>query len=96
MATSSPAVPATGPSLTDLVAAVRQVIGARASWAETAQLVADALRTHLPSPDILTPDQRPTSPGSVPAPGVSTTDRPVRGGDQSWIRALSTRSSADR
>jgi 3-mercaptopropionate dioxygenase len=55
---TSPAVLATSPSLTDLVVAVRQAIEARANWAETAQLVADALRTHLPSPDILTPDQR--------------------------------------
>ena len=58
MATSSPAVLATSPSLTDLVVAVRQVIHVRANWAGTAHMVADALRTHLPSPDILTPDQR--------------------------------------
>lgn len=58
MATSSPAVLTTSASLTDLVVAVRQVIEVRASWAETAHLVADALRTHLPSADILTPDQR--------------------------------------
>ena len=58
MAASSPAVLATSPSLSDLVVAVRQVIEVRADWSETAQLVADALRTHLPSPDILTRDQR--------------------------------------
>jgi predicted metal-dependent enzyme (double-stranded beta helix superfamily) len=42
----------------DLVAAVRRVIGMRADWARTAELVADRLRAHLPGPDILTADQR--------------------------------------
>jgi len=42
----------------DLIAAVRQVIGMRADWARTAELVADQLRAHLPDPDILTPDQQ--------------------------------------
>lgn len=42
----------------DLIAAVRQVIGMRADWARTADLVADQLRAHLPDPDILTPDQQ--------------------------------------
>jgi 3-mercaptopropionate dioxygenase len=46
------------PALTDLVAAVRQVIDVRADWARTARLVADQLRAHLPGPDLLTPDQR--------------------------------------
>ena len=45
-------------TLTDLVVAVRQVIGMRADWAHTAHLVADQLRAHLPGPEILTPDQR--------------------------------------
>jgi 3-mercaptopropionate dioxygenase len=52
------AVPVARPTLTDLVAAVRQVIGMRADWAHTAHLVADQLRAHLPGPDLLTPDQR--------------------------------------
>src|SRR5262249_10385385 len=43
---------------TGLVAAVRQALDVRASWAHTAQLVADQLRAHLPGPHILTPDQR--------------------------------------
>jgi predicted metal-dependent enzyme (double-stranded beta helix superfamily) len=47
-----------GPALTDLVAAVRHVIGMRANWAHTADLVADQLRAHLPSPGVLGPDQR--------------------------------------
>lgn len=56
-------VPAAGPALTDLVAAVRRVIDARESWARTAQLVADQLRAHLPSADVLTPAQRLGQPG---------------------------------
>jgi predicted metal-dependent enzyme (double-stranded beta helix superfamily) len=44
--------------LTDLAAAVRQVIGIRADWAHTADLVADQLRAHLPGPGVLTPEQR--------------------------------------
>jgi 3-mercaptopropionate dioxygenase len=47
----------TGPT-DNLIAAVRQVIGMRADWARTAELVADQLRAHLPGPDILTPDQQ--------------------------------------
>jgi len=53
-----PATSATSPALTDLVVAVRQAIDVRASWADTAELVADQLRAHLPGPDVLTPDQR--------------------------------------
>jgi predicted metal-dependent enzyme (double-stranded beta helix superfamily) len=62
-ATRRLAVPAAGPALTDLVAAVRQAIDARASWARTAQLVAGQLRAHLPDPGILTHDQRRGQPG---------------------------------
>jgi predicted metal-dependent enzyme (double-stranded beta helix superfamily) len=51
-------VAVTRPALTDLVPAVRQVIGMRADWARTAELVADQLRAHLPGPDVLTADQR--------------------------------------
>jgi predicted metal-dependent enzyme (double-stranded beta helix superfamily) len=54
---SSPALP-TG-RLTDLVAGVRGAVDARADWSQTAQLVAEQLRRHLPSPDdVLTPEQR--------------------------------------
>jgi predicted metal-dependent enzyme (double-stranded beta helix superfamily) len=45
-------------TIDDLIGAVRHVIGLRADWARTAELVADELRAHLPDPDILTPDQR--------------------------------------
>jgi predicted metal-dependent enzyme (double-stranded beta helix superfamily) len=51
-------VSAARPVLTELAAAVREVIGMRADWARTADLVADRLRAHLPGPDILTPEQR--------------------------------------
>jgi 3-mercaptopropionate dioxygenase len=51
------------PALTDLVAAVRQVIAMRADWARTAHLVAGQLRAHLPGTGILTPGQRRGQPG---------------------------------
>ena len=48
--------------LTDLVAGVRAAVNANACWADTAQLVAEQLRAHLPSPDVLTAEQRLGSP----------------------------------
>ena len=48
--------------LTELFAGVRSAIAAQASWSDTAQLVAAELRTHLPSPDVLTAEQRLGSP----------------------------------
>jgi 3-mercaptopropionate dioxygenase len=50
--------PKSGFGASGLVAAVRHVIGMRADWARTAELVADQLRAYLPGPDILTPEQR--------------------------------------
>jgi 3-mercaptopropionate dioxygenase len=44
--------------LTELVDGVRSAVGAHASWSDTAQLVAERLRGHLPSPDVLTAEQR--------------------------------------
>jgi len=44
--------------LGDLISAVRTATQRRASWAETADLVADQLRRHLPGPEILTAEQR--------------------------------------
>lgn len=41
-----------------LVAGVRDTIDAHADWSQTARLVADQLRVHLPGPDVLTPEQR--------------------------------------
>jgi 3-mercaptopropionate dioxygenase len=49
-------------SLSPLVAGIRTVVDRHADWAETAQLVADQLRRHLPSPDVLTAEQRLGSP----------------------------------
>jgi predicted metal-dependent enzyme (double-stranded beta helix superfamily) len=46
------------PELDELVTAVRTVVDTRAGWAETARLVADELTRHLPSPDVLTAEQR--------------------------------------
>jgi predicted metal-dependent enzyme (double-stranded beta helix superfamily) len=44
--------------LTHLVDGVRTAVGTHASWSATAQLVADQLRRHLPTPDVLTAAQR--------------------------------------
>jgi predicted metal-dependent enzyme (double-stranded beta helix superfamily) len=48
--------------LTDLVAGVRTAVRRQADWAETAQLVAEQLRAHLPGPDVLSAEQRLGSP----------------------------------
>ena len=52
-------------TLTDLVAAVRQAIDVRTDWTDTAELVAEQLREHLPGPGILTPEQRLGQPDRV-------------------------------
>jgi 3-mercaptopropionate dioxygenase len=44
--------------LETLATAVRAVVGRRAGWRETARLVASELERELPSPSILTPEQR--------------------------------------
>lgn len=44
--------------LTDLVAGVRTAIAQKADWNGTADLVASELRRHLPTPDVLTAEQR--------------------------------------
>jgi predicted metal-dependent enzyme (double-stranded beta helix superfamily) len=48
--------------LAQLTDGVRAAVAAHVSWSETAQLVADQLRRHLPSPDVLTAEQRLGSP----------------------------------
>src|SRR5919112_1261846 len=48
--------------LSPLVAGIRTAVDSDADWAETAQLVADQLRRHLPTPDVLTAEQRLGSP----------------------------------
>jgi len=49
-------------ALSSLVAGIRDAVDTRVDWHETAQLVADQLRLHLPTPDVLTPEQRLGSP----------------------------------
>ena len=51
------ALPAS-PGLAALAVAVRDAVGKHADWSETAELVADALERNLPSPGILTAEQR--------------------------------------
>jgi predicted metal-dependent enzyme (double-stranded beta helix superfamily) len=48
--------------LRPLVDGIRAVVDTHADWAETAQLVAGQLRRHLPSPAVLTEEQRLGSP----------------------------------
>src|SRR3954454_4700690 len=48
--------------LSRLVEGIRTAVESHAGWAETAQLVADQLRLHLPTADVLTPEQRLRSP----------------------------------
>jgi predicted metal-dependent enzyme (double-stranded beta helix superfamily) len=52
--------PASG--LSPLIAGIRTAIDIHADWSETAQLVAEQLRRHLPTPDVLTAEQRLGSP----------------------------------
>jgi 3-mercaptopropionate dioxygenase len=51
-------VRAGAPAIDELVTAVRAVVQKDAGWRETAQLVTSELEQHLPSPDVLTPEQR--------------------------------------
>src|SRR3954466_11585647 len=44
--------------LSPLVAGIRTAVAGHADWGETAQLVADQLRRHLPGPDVPTDAQR--------------------------------------
>ena len=48
--------------LSELLDGVRAAVAADASWADTAQRVAEQLRRHLPTPDVLTAEQRLGSP----------------------------------
>ena len=60
MTTTTQTRPAT--ELSELLDGIRTAVAARASWADTAQHVAEQLRRHLPSPDVLTAEQRLGSP----------------------------------
>jgi predicted metal-dependent enzyme (double-stranded beta helix superfamily) len=46
------------PDLAELVTGVRAAVAAHADWSHTARLVADQLRQHLPTPDVLSAEQR--------------------------------------
>lgn len=48
--------------LAPLIDGVRTAVGAHAGWSDTAALVAEQLRRHLPTPDVLTGEQRAGSP----------------------------------
>jgi 3-mercaptopropionate dioxygenase len=50
--------PTAAPGLAALAAAVRAAVAQRVDWRDTAQLVASALERHLPSPSLLTAEQR--------------------------------------
>jgi 3-mercaptopropionate dioxygenase len=58
------AAPAAAPGLAALAAAVRVGVAGRADWGDTAQLVASTLERHLPSPSVLTAEQRTGDPES--------------------------------
>jgi predicted metal-dependent enzyme (double-stranded beta helix superfamily) len=58
--TATPTLPTA--QLNDLVDGVRSAVSVHADWSETALLVAERLRRHLPSPDVLTAEQRAGSP----------------------------------
>jgi 3-mercaptopropionate dioxygenase len=47
-----------GTGLSPLVAGIRSAVDSHADWAETARLVAEQLRRNLPTPDVLTAEQR--------------------------------------
>src|SRR4051794_131714 len=50
------------PRLTALASGVRTAVSAHADWSDTAELVAEQLRRHLPTPDVLTAEQRAGAP----------------------------------
>src|SRR5215208_4352812 len=54
-------IPTAG-QLSPLVDGIRAAVERHAGWTETAELVAEELRRHLPTPDVLTPEQRLGSP----------------------------------
>jgi predicted metal-dependent enzyme (double-stranded beta helix superfamily) len=49
-------------TLTELVDGVRTAVTTQVDWADTARLVAEQLRAHLPGPEVLTAEQRLGSP----------------------------------
>jgi 3-mercaptopropionate dioxygenase len=51
-----------GVELSELLDGIRTAVAVRAGWSDTAELVADELRRHLPGLDVLTTEQRLGSP----------------------------------
>ena len=66
-----------------LVAGIRTAVDSHADWSETAQLVADQLRRHLPTPDVLTAEQRLGSPDDYAATRC-TSSRTARSRSSPW------------
>ena len=65
--TGAPSVgpaPSAASQLDALATVVRGAVGMGANWADTARLVASALERHLPSPSVLTAEQRIGDPGT--------------------------------
>jgi predicted metal-dependent enzyme (double-stranded beta helix superfamily) len=58
--TTTQSPPASG--LSELLDGIRTAVTTHADWSGTAELVAEQLRRHLPSTDVLTPEQRLGSP----------------------------------
>jgi hypothetical protein len=58
-------------ALDELVCAVRAVVDRHADWRRTARLVARTLERHLPSPEILTDEQRTSTNGAGDASGLA-------------------------
>jgi len=58
--------------LDELVIAVRGAVGKHADWGETARLVAGELERNLPSPEILTAEQRTGDPGGYRSHALHT------------------------
>jgi predicted metal-dependent enzyme (double-stranded beta helix superfamily) len=52
------------PGLEDLVTGIRGAVDRRVGWRETAVLVGGELRRHLPSPDVLTAEERKGDPST--------------------------------
>ena len=63
--TTTQTSPAT--ELAALVDGVRTAVTAHEGWSETAELVAEELRRHLPTPDVLTDEERAGSPDDYQA-----------------------------
>jgi len=55
---AAPAAPAPETGLDDLVAGIRKVVNRHGDWHNTARLVARELERNLPTPDVLTAEQR--------------------------------------